>query len=94
MDILRRFDAVVKEELFGMEVVAMTEALALGLREAAAAVGLSHWTLRKYIAEGKIVPLRVGRRVLIEPSELRRFLGEARKASGADPSRRKESMGQ
>ncbi len=59
----------------------MGEILALGLKEAASAIGLSHWTLRKYIAQKKIVALRIGRRRLIEPSELRRFLEEARKAS-------------
>ena len=69
--------------LFGMEEVQMGEILALGLKEAGAAIGLSHWTLRKYIAQKKIVALRIGRRVLIEPSELRRFLEEARKASDA-----------
>jgi len=50
------------------------EALALGVREAAAAVGLSHWTVRRFIAEGKIRPIRIGRRVLIEPAELERFI--------------------
>ncbi len=59
----------------------MEEILALGIKEAASAIGLSHWTLRKYIAQKKIVALRIGRRRLIEPSELRRFLEEARKAS-------------
>ena len=56
----------------------MEQTLALGLKEAASAIGLSHWTLRKYIADGKIIPVRIGRRVLIEPSELRRFLEQAR----------------
>ncbi len=61
----------------------MGQTLALGIKEAASAIGLSHWTLRKYIAQKKIVALRIGRRRLIEPSELRRFLEEARKASDA-----------
>ena len=61
----------------------MVQTLALGIKEASAAISLSHWTLRKYIAEGKIVPVRIGRRVLIEPSELRRFLEEARRTSHA-----------
>ena len=52
--------------------------LAIGLREASASVGLSHWTLRKYIREGKIRAVRIGRRVLIEPGELQRLIDHCR----------------
>ncbi len=50
------------------------EILAMGLKEAAEAVGLSHWTLRKLIAEDKLSAFRVGRRVLVEPEALRQLV--------------------
>ena len=54
------------------------EQIALGLREAAASVGLSHWTLRAWLRHGKLRSVRLGRRVLIEPSELRRLVEQGR----------------
>jgi excisionase family DNA binding protein len=56
------------------------EQLAMGLRQAAEAVGLSHWTLRQYIRAGKIRGVKIGRRVLIEPAELQRLIEAGRKA--------------
>lgn len=50
----------------------------IGLGEAAASLGLSHWTLRKFIRQGKIQAVRIGRRVLIEPLELERLVAEGR----------------
>jgi len=52
----------------------MEHKLAMGLREAGESVGLSHWTLRKMIAEGKLPSVRVGRRVLVEPEALRQLI--------------------
>lgn len=52
--------------------------LCLGLREAAAALGISHWTLRKYIRNGTVSSVRIGRRVLIEPAELVRLVAQGR----------------
>lgn len=54
------------------------EQLALGLRQAAEAVGLSHWTLRAYVRQGKIRAVKIGRRVLIEPGELQRLVEQGR----------------
>ena len=61
----------------------MVSRLALGIKEAAEAVGLSPWTIRKYISEGKIQAVRIAgsRRILIEPSELQRLIEEGRKAT-------------
>lgn len=56
----------------------MEHRLALGLKEAAEAIGLSHWQLRKYIREGKLRAVRLGRRVLLEPAELQRLIEEGR----------------
>ena len=57
------------------------EQLALGVRQAAEAVGLSHWTLRAYVRQGKLKALKIGRRVLIEPNELQRLVESGRKAA-------------
>jgi excisionase family DNA binding protein len=57
------------------------EQLALGLRQAAEAVGLSHWTLRLYVRQGTLRALKIGRRVLIEPSELQRLIEQGRKVA-------------
>jgi excisionase family DNA binding protein len=54
------------------------EQLAMGLRQAAEAVGLSHWTLRAYARQGKIRAVRIGRRLLIEPAELQRLIEAGR----------------
>jgi excisionase family DNA binding protein len=52
--------------------------LLIGIREAAAAIGLSPWTVRQYIRDGKIKAVRIGRRVLVEPSELENLIAAAR----------------
>ena len=54
------------------------EQLALGLRQAAEAVGLSHWTLRAYIRQGRLRALKIGRRVLVEPSALKQLIEQGR----------------
>jgi excisionase family DNA binding protein len=48
--------------------------LAMGIKEAAALVGVSHWALRQWIKQGKLRAVRIGRRVLVEPAELTRLL--------------------
>ena len=56
------------------------EQIAMGLREAAASVGLSPWTLRAWIRQGKVAAVRLGRRVMIEPGELHRMVQAGKKA--------------
>ena len=58
------------------------EQLAFGLRQAAEALGLSHWTLRAWVRQGKVQAVRLGRRVLIEPSELQRLIEQGRGGIG------------
>jgi excisionase family DNA binding protein len=48
------------------------------IEETAEALGLSPWTIRLYLRQGKIRPVRIGRRVLIEPEEIRRIVEEGR----------------
>jgi excisionase family DNA binding protein len=57
----------------------MTEAKLLwNVKEAGVALGLSPWTIRRYITDGKLQTVRLGRRVLVEPSECLRLVREGR----------------
>ena len=53
------------------------ERLVFDVREAARVLSISPWTIRRYITDGKLRPIRIGRRVLIEPSEGGHGLGGA-----------------
>ena len=48
------------------------------IEEAAETLALSPWTVRAYVRQGRIRPVRIGRRVLIESSEIRRVIEEGR----------------
>lgn len=50
----------------------------LSLREAARALGVSIFTVRRLIAARTLTPVRVGRRVLIEQSALEAFIADSR----------------
>ena len=43
-------------------------------------LGISHWTIRAYIRQGLLRPVRIGRRVLLEPKELQRFVESAKRS--------------
>jgi hypothetical protein len=51
----------------------------LKIEEAAGIIGRTHWTLRHDIKAGKLRCVRVGRRIMIEPSEIRRLIAEGRR---------------
>ena len=61
----------------------MQQRLAIGLKEAADMLGISHWTLRAYIRQGHLKAIRIGTRVLIEPSELERLIEQGRSKGAA-----------
>ncbi|MBZ5635164.1 MAG: helix-turn-helix domain-containing protein [Acidobacteriia bacterium] len=52
--------------------------IAIGVKEAAARLGVSHWAVRQWIKQGKLRAVRLGRRVLIEPAELERLVEQGR----------------
>ena len=52
----------------------------LDVRSAAQLLSLSHWCVRDYIRQGKLRPVRIGRRVLLEEGELERFIAANRKS--------------
>jgi excisionase family DNA binding protein len=60
------------------------------VEEAARSLSLSAWTVRAYIRQGKIRPVRIGRRVLLEERELRRVIEQGR-SQGAHPQEQRES---
>lgn len=68
----------------------MCDKLTLELTEAAEITGLSHWTLRKLIAQKKLTPVRINRRVLVERSELQRLIEEHRVADESDDTDEQE----
>ena len=56
--------------------------LAVGINDAAAALNISHWTVRKFIRQGRLTAVRIGRRVLIQPAELERLIKQGRIGGG------------
>ena len=52
-----------------------------GIEDAARLLGISPWTVRAKIREGKLRPVRLCRRVLLEQAELQRFVEEARRGN-------------
>lgn len=52
------------------------ETVSVGLRDAAQSLGISVWTVRKYVAQKRIGFTKVGRRVVIPMPELRRVAEE------------------
>ena len=55
----------------------------LTIDEAARIIGRTHWTLRRDIKAGKLKCVRIGRRIMIEPSEIRRLIQEGREKHGS-----------
>ena len=52
--------------------------LAIGVKDAAALLGVSQWAIRRWIKAGKLRAVRLGRRILIEPAELQRLVEQGR----------------
>jgi excisionase family DNA binding protein len=60
------------------------------IEQAAEIWGVSAWTVRAYVRQGKITPVRIGRRVLIEPCEIARIVAEGR--GKRNPPQKADSM--
>ncbi|MBZ5500533.1 MAG: helix-turn-helix domain-containing protein [Acidobacteriia bacterium] len=54
----------------------MENVFTLGIQDAAKALGISPWTVRKYVWDGRIRATRIGRRVTISVKELQRIAEE------------------
>jgi excisionase family DNA binding protein len=57
----------------------------MSVGEAAGCLRISSWTVRAWIADGKLRPVRLGRRVLLEEAELERFIALCRGQVKAHP---------
>jgi len=51
----------------------------LSLKEAARILGVSFWSVRRLITLGKLTPVQVGRRVLLEQSTIEAFIAANRR---------------
>ena len=58
------------------------------VEEAAGLLGISPWTVRRDIRDGKLRPVRLGRRVLVEEAELERFVAEGKTVADTKPQER------
>ena len=56
----------------------------LSIQEASESLGLSSWTIRRWIQIKRLVPVRLGSRVLLEESELQRVIQEGKKSTDDD----------
>jgi excisionase family DNA binding protein len=65
-----------------------TEKIALDIDSAAKAISVSPWTIRKWIATGKLAATRLGRRVCVTPEALRRLVAEGTHRAGDKESGR------
>jgi excisionase family DNA binding protein len=52
---------------------------------AARLLSISPWTVRSYIHNGKLRPVRLGRRVLLEEAELERFVADGKNQNHVAP---------
>ena len=55
--------------------------------KAAELLGISPWTVRKYIRSKKVETVRIGRRVLIEQAEIRRIVEQGRSPDPMEPKK-------
>jgi len=54
------------------------------VNSAARLLSISPWTVRSYIHNGKLRPVRLGRRVLLEEAELERLITDSQGATEAE----------
>jgi len=54
------------------------------VNSAAQLLSVSHWTVRAYIRDGKLRPVRLGRRVLLAENELERLVAESQEQNDPD----------
>lgn len=80
MTVLARFVALIKQRKLGME-----EKL-LDVESAARTLSISKWTLRALVRAGKLTPVRIGRRLLLEIAEIDRFIAESKAPVNPSPT--------
>ena len=63
------------------------------VQEASQILGLSGWTIRRWVQQGRIRPIRLGSRVLFEESELQRVIDEGKKRDHTTPTVSESPLG-
>ena len=53
----------------------------LSVNDCAHILGISPITVRLYVKQGKLIPIRIGKRVLFQTEEVERFVNEAKALS-------------
>ncbi len=56
----------------------MLEPLTVGVREAGNLLGVSSWTIRRWLRLKKLPSVKLGRRIVVEMAALRRFIASNR----------------
>jgi excisionase family DNA binding protein len=56
----------------------MQEVLTIGVREAAAMLGVSPWSIRRWVRLGRLPAVKLGRRTVLELAALHRFIATNR----------------
>jgi len=64
------------------------------VEEAAELLRISPWTVRSYIRDGKLKPVRLGRRVLLAEEELERVVAEGQQPPEAQPENGQLAVGE
>jgi len=60
-----------------------SEKIALDIESAAKAISVSPWTIRKWIAQGKLPATRLGRRVCVTPEALQALVDKGTQRNGS-----------
>lgn len=60
--------------------VQQTPQVTIPIQKAAEMLGLSHWTLRRMVAQGKVIAVKLNKRVMIEAEEIQRLIERSRLA--------------
>jgi excisionase family DNA binding protein len=58
----------------------------LNVNQTAEILGISPWTLRKYLREGRLEKVHIGSRVLVERAAIGRFIERGKTARGPMPT--------
>ena len=62
----------------------MHEVLTIGVREAAGMLGVSPWSIRRWVRLGRLPAVKLGRRTVVELAALDRFIASNRTGGDQD----------
>ena len=62
----------------------MQEVLTIGVRKAATMLGVSSWSIRRWVRLGRLPAVKLGRRTVLELAALHRFIASNRTGGDQD----------